>query len=109
MVDDAVLANKRTHARPLSGISRRVGSGHGGVVGNGISLHAVGHPAVIARLPRRLLLIVIGDASLALLLFGERDLEVSVEVAAKGGRPGERPAHPFLVGLNLRERSARYR
>ena len=46
---------------------------------------------------------------LALLLLGERDVEVEVEVAAERGRPGKRPAHPLLVGLQLGERRARHR
>ena len=46
---------------------------------------------------------------LALLLLGERDVEVGVEVAAERGRPGKRPAHPPLVRLQLRERRPRHR
>ena len=47
--------------------------------------------------------------SLALLLLGEPDVEVGVEVAAERGRPGEAPAHPPLVRLQLRERRPRHR
>ena len=46
---------------------------------------------------------------LALLLLGERDVEVEVEVAAERGRPGKRPPHPPLVRLQLRERRPRHR
>src|SRR5262249_55210923 len=51
-----------------------------------------------------LALIVVFDASLALLLLlDERDVEVGVELAAVRGRPGKSPPHPALVRLNLRE------
>ncbi len=53
--------------------------------------------------------VVIFNGPLALLLLGERDVEVEVEVAADGGRPGKRPAHPSLIRLQLRERRARHR
>ena len=47
--------------------------------------------------------------SLALLLFGEGDVEVEVELAAGRGRPGKCPSHPPLVGLQLRKRRTRHR
>ncbi len=50
--------------------------------------------------------VVVFEGALALLRLGERDAEVGVEVASERGRPGERPAHPLLVGLELRERRA---
>ena len=52
--------------------------------------------------------VVVFDGSLALLLFGERDVEVEVEVAAERGRPGKRPSHPPLVRLQLCERRPRH-
>ena len=54
-------------------------------------------------------LVVVFDDALALLLLGERDVEVEVEVAAERGRPGKRPPHPPLVRLQLRERRPRHR
>ena len=53
--------------------------------------------------------VVVFDAPLALLLLGDRDVEVEVEVAAERGRPGKRPPHPPLVRLQLRERRPRHR
>jgi hypothetical protein len=52
--------------------------------------------------------IVVFDAALAQLLFGERDVEVEIEIAAMRGGPGKRPAHSLLVGLQLRERRPRH-
>ena len=52
--------------------------------------------------------IVVFDAPLALLLLGDRDVEVEVEVAAERGRPGEIPPHPPLECLQLRERRPRH-
>ena len=49
------------------------------------------------------------EITLALLLFGDRDAKVSVEIAPERGRPGKRPPEPALVRLQLRERPARYR
>src|SRR5262249_54108790 len=59
--------------------------------------------------PRRPTPVVVFDAPLELLLFGEPDAEVEVEVAAERGRPGKRPPHPPLVRLQLRERRPRRR
>ena len=53
--------------------------------------------------------VVVLGVPLALLLFGDRDVEVEVEVAAQRGRPGKRPPHPPLVRLQLRERRPRHR
>ena len=52
---------------------------------------------------------VVLDDSRLLLLLGVRRLEVVVEVASERRRPGEAPAHPPLVRLQLRERSPRHR
>src|SRR6266496_3809148 len=71
--------------------------------------HAARHPLVAALLPRRLAPIVVFDAPLALLLLGEPDAEIEVEVAVERGRPGKRPTHPPLVRLQLRERRPRDR
>ena len=99
VVDDAVREHERAHARPLAGVRGHVGSGHGRDLGD--------RPLVAAQLPRRLAPVVVFDASLALLLLGELDVEVEVEVAAERGRPGKRPAHPPLVRLQLLERRPR--
>src|SRR6202023_4210529 len=80
----------------------RVGSGHSRVLGDGLRDLCRVHRVAAA-------LVVVLDAPLALLLLGERDVEVEVEVAAERGRPGKRPAHPPLVCLQLRERRPRHR
>ena len=92
VVDDAVLERERAHARPLARVRGRVGSGHGGEIGD--RLHDRRHVHCVPAAP-----VVVFDDCLALLLLGERDVEVEVEVAAERGRPGKRPAHPALVGL----------
>src|SRR6266498_4001627 len=92
----------RAHARPLARVRGRVGSGHGRVLGDGLRDRCRVHRVTAAP-------VVVFDAPLALLLLGERDVEVDVEVAAARGRPGKRPAHPPLVRLQLRERRARHR
>jgi hypothetical protein len=61
-----------------------------------------------APLKHRLAPVVVFNA-LALLLLGERDVEVEVEVADDRGRPGKGPAHSPLVRLQLRERRPRDR
>src|SRR5204863_7157906 len=92
VVDDAVLQRERAHARPLARVRRRVGSGRGRELAD--------RPLVAGlHLPRRLALVVVLDPARALLLLGEPDVEVDVEVAAERGRPGERPPHPPLVRL----------
>ena len=53
--------------------------------------------------------VIVFDATLVLLILGDRDVEIEVEIAAERGRPGKRPSHPPLVGLQLRERRARHR
>src|SRR5712664_3286853 len=71
VVDDAVLEHERAHAWPLARVRGHVGSGHGRVGGDRVSLHAARKPVVIAQLPRRLALVVVFDATVALLLLGE--------------------------------------
>jgi len=48
--------------------------------------------------------VVVLEASLALLLLGDRNVEVEVEVAAQHRCPGKGPPHPPLVFLQLLER-----
>src|SRR5262249_61906514 len=96
VVDGAVLERECAHAGPLARVRALVGAGHGRE-----ARHIV---ALGARLPRRLTLVVVFDAAFTLLLFGEPDVELAVELGAVRGRPGERPAHPLLVRLKRRER-----
>src|SRR3989441_1120199 len=97
VVDDAILEHERAHARPLARIRGHVGSGHGRVLGDRLRDRRHVHHVVAAP-------VVVFDGPLALLLLGERDVEVEVEVAAERGRPGKRPPHPPLVRLQLGER-----
>src|SRR6478735_8528762 len=63
VVHDAVLAHERAHPRPLARVGGRVGSGHGGELGD--------RTLVVAELPFPLALVVVFDAPVALLLLGE--------------------------------------
>ena len=54
-------------------------------------------------------LVVVVDGTLALLLRGERDVDVEVEVAAERRCPGKRPAHPPPVRLEFGQRRPRHR
>src|SRR5919106_598153 len=107
VVDDAVLEHERAHARPLARVRGHVGSGHGRDLGDGPLLPRRGVAPDQRR--ARLAPVVVFDASFALLLLGEADVEVEVEIAAERGRPGKRPPHPPLVRLQLRERRPRHR
>src|SRR6185503_1382987 len=78
VVDDAAVEHERADPRPLARIGGRVGSGRGRNLGD--------EPLAAAQGPRRLAPEVVVDASLALLLLGEPDGEVGVEVAAERGR-----------------------
>jgi hypothetical protein len=106
VVDDAVLERERAHARPFARVRGHIGSGHGRDLGDWPLAATL---RTLAPLPRRLAPVVVFDAPLALLLLGEPDVKVEVEVAAERGRPGKRPAHPPLVRLQLRKRRARDR
>jgi hypothetical protein len=102
VIDDAVLKHERAQARPIARVRGRVGSAHGRELGDGLRDWC--HVQSVAAT-----LVVVFDGPLALLLLGERDAEVEVEVAAERGRPGKRPAHPPFVRLQLRERRPRHR
>src|SRR6266853_1000727 len=65
VVGDAVLERERAHARPLARVSRRVGSGHGRELGDGLQGRSGVHRVATGSV------VVIGDC-LALLLLGER-------------------------------------
>src|SRR4029450_3416286 len=97
VVDDAVIERERAHARPLARVRGHVGSGHRRELGR----RPFGRWRA-ERGPRRP--VVVFDAPLALLLLGDPDVEVEVEVAAERGRSGECPPHAPLVRLQLRER-----
>src|SRR5690349_4641425 len=101
-VDDPVLERERAHAGALARVGRPVGARGCGP--------RVERPAyVLGRRPYgRLAEVVLEDAR-TLLLLGEDDVEVVVEVASERGGPGEAPAHPLLVALQLLEWSARHR
>ena len=102
VVDNAVLERERAHARPLARVGGGVGSSHGRVL-------RVGQRDLCRVQRGTAALVVVFDASLALLFFGDRDVEVEVEVAAVRGCPGKRPPHPPLVGPELLERRIRDR
>src|SRR5215216_2311945 len=99
VVDDSVLERERAYPRRLPRIGRRVGSAHG------CELREPTARAFEDRL-RVHRAIVVFDAPLALLLLGDRHVEIEVEVAAERGRPWEAPAHAALVGLELVKRRA---
>src|SRR5262249_17506543 len=54
-------------------------------------------------------LVIVIDAPLALLLLGERDVEVEVELVAERRGPRKRPPQPPLVRLKLNKRRPRHR
>jgi hypothetical protein len=102
VVDDAVLKHERAHARPVAQVRGPVGSACGREAYDWFRDRS--RVDRVAAAP-----VVVFDAPLALLLLGERDVEVKVEVAAERGRPGKRPPHPPLVPPQLRQRRPRYR
>src|SRR6185437_15352078 len=82
VVDGAVLEHERAHARPIARVRGRVGSACGRELGDGLRGRCRVHR--VAPAP-----VVVFDVPLALLLLGERNVEIEVEVAAERGRPGE--------------------
>ena len=78
VVDNAVLERERAHARPLARVGGGVGSSHGRVL-------RVGQRDLCRVQRGTAALVVVFDASLVLLFFGDRDVEVEVEVAAVRG------------------------
>ncbi len=88
VVDDAVGECERAHARSLAGVGGDVGAGHGREIAYA---SRVGYRAERA--------VVVVDAAGALLLLGERGIEVIIEVTAQRRGPRERPAHAALVCL----------
>src|SRR5436190_1832029 len=113
VVNNAAFERERAEARPVARVRGHVGSGHGRDLRDG-SFAAAELPLLNGlsgeRLRSRCLaLIIVLDVSLALLLLGEPDIEVGVEVAAERRRPRERPPHPLLESVQLRERRPRDR
>jgi hypothetical protein len=53
------------------------------------------------------LVIVVADLSIGYLVFGERDLEIEVEIGGVGRNPFEASAHTFFEGFDLRNWRAR--
>src|ERR1700760_410961 len=70
VVNDAVLEHERAHARPLARVGGRVGSAHGRERGGPFGRRARGY---LGNRPRRRAPIVVIEASLTLLLLGDRD------------------------------------
>src|SRR5438094_4393702 len=99
VVNDAVCERESAYARALARVRRRIGSAHGCESGSPLT----------RTFPRPLALVVVFEASFALLLLRELDAEVGVEVAAERRRPRKGPAHSLLVRLQLRERRPRDR
>src|SRR4051794_36966458 len=95
VVDDTILQDEGAHARPIAHEGRAIGARAGRDLRH--------HRRHVAVPERRAGAVVVFGAALALLLLGDRDLEVEVEVATRRRRPREGPAHPRLVGLQLRE------
>ena len=101
MVDHAVLLHERAHARPVARVGRCVGPARGGEASDGLGDRGRLHGVAAA-------LVIIFDASLALLLFRHRDVEIEVEVAGERRSPGKGPTHSPLIRLQLRERCPRH-
>src|SRR5271166_3232038 len=92
-----------TRDRPgMSALRGCVGSAHGRELGDGLRDRCRDHRVAAAP-------VVVFDDPLALLLLGDRDVEVVVEVAAERGRPRKPPPHPPLIRLQRRERRPRHR
>src|SRR5258708_16617357 len=94
VVDNAVLEHERAHARPIARVGGRVGPACGRELSDRLRDRCRVHRVAAA-------LVVVFYDPLALLLLGERDVEVEVEVAPERGHPGKRPPHPPLVRLHL--------
>src|SRR5437879_694573 len=85
VVGDAILEYERTQARPIARVRGRVGSGHGRELSDRLRDRRRVHRVAAAP-------VVVFDAPLALLLLGERDVEVKkslLDEDAKGN------AHPI--------------
>ena len=103
VINDAVLERERAHARPLARVCERVGSACGCELDDDWRWSCCLIHCVAAAL------VVVFDGSRALLLLGERDVEVEVELAVERRCPGKGPSHSTLVRLQLREWRQRHR
>src|SRR4051812_17280740 len=75
----------------MPGLSRRVRGRIGSAHGREHDGPLIATLRTLAPLPRRLAPVVVFDAPLALLLLGEPDVEVEVEIAAERGPQGNAP------------------
>src|SRR4029078_11405171 len=102
-----ILEHERAHSGPFARVGERVGSTHGSHLDDRPLLPP---PAGAPGLRRTLLaLVIVFDAARALLLLGEADIEVAIEVAAERGGPGKGPSHAPLISLQLCQRPPRHR
>src|SRR6185437_9939621 len=99
MIDDAVIENESAEARPLAHIRSRLGSSPGRVLDNDWRKRRRRHRVTAAT-------VIVFGAPVALLLLGDRDVEVVIEVATPRRRPGKGPAHPLFERLQLPKRRA---
>src|SRR5262249_34813549 len=81
VVNDLVFEHERAHARPFADVGGRVGSSRRGELPQVSS--------VAFQSPRTFAPVVVFDAALALLHFGEIDGEIAVELAPERGSPGK--------------------
>src|SRR5215472_5079375 len=90
VIDDAVFEHECAHAGPFSSVGAHVGAGHGGTFRSPVGRRprACLGPCPATRMGGRRALVVVVGGTLPLLLFGDRDLEIKVEVAAERGRYG---------------------
>src|SRR5262249_33618158 len=102
VINRITLAYEGAHARPVAPVGRSVGATGRRKLCDGRRNRRHVHRVGAAR-------IIVFDGSFLLLRLGERDIEVEIEVAAMRRRPGKRPAHALLVGLELGQRRTRHR
>src|SRR5690242_13154220 len=103
--DDVVFQHEGAHAGSFPDIRERIGSTHARELADRALVAEAGTPfrdlpsfhLAARRLHRGLAAIVVFGAAFPLLLFGDADREVGVEVAAERRSPGKRPAHSLLA------------
>src|SRR5439155_5703984 len=99
VVNDTVFECQRAHAWPLANIRRWIGSAH----------RRESSSAFAGAFPWLLEFVIVFEATLALLLLGEPNVEVGVKITAERRRPRKRPAHSPFVRLKLGETRSRHR
>src|ERR1041385_1697814 len=82
VINDPVLERERAHAGTFADVGIDVGTGSGCEFGRSFGSGARERGRFAAGFDRRLAAIVVLD-SLALLFFGERDVEIIIEIAAE--------------------------